>query len=608
MSKYICVTTEEQLQRVVSLVLDYGHCGLDTETDSDSQMTANLVGISISHKPEQGFYIPVGHVGSTVTGGQQAMVFDEQDARPDQLPVELVIGHLQAIAGPRIIKYVHNLAFDWVVLRRYGLSLQNCFDTMVAHRVIVNGQRESNGAPVRSGLDAMAKKYYGHTTTKFKDLVGKGQTFANVSLDKATAYAVEDSDFGLRFGLNNCDSNDPGVKNVLNKIEMPVTQVLARMQYRGIRLDRKHLTDAIEAAEGNLAVLQSEIDAVAGRPIAVGATNSLSDFVYGDLGMPTAGVKKHKTTGKYLTARGYLEVFAHMHPVIPKILEVLTWKWLLSNPYANLERASRATGRAHTEFGLAVTGRVLSRNPALQNIPIRSEVGRELRKAFVADKGHVLIAADYSQVELRVLAHIAEPNMRRVFWDDGDIHTATAAEVLSILTGSNQVVVTKNDRRNAKAVNFGIIFGSSAVGIAHSTGMDIDEAEEFCNAYFAKYPGVKKYLDDQQAFVKRNGFSQTIYGRRRYGDLSYSVAANNPIQGTAADICKLAMIKVDDWLIRNSGAKLVLQIHDELIISCPEDEVHYVAPQVQFMMENIVDLKVPLKVDAEVGPSWGDCK
>ncbi|RME71887.1 MAG: DNA polymerase I, partial [Chloroflexi bacterium] len=585
------------------------------------EVRARLVGIAITHTVGEGCYIPLTHGQPAPMGGQKTL-FDLVDTPPAAEPVQLDLPTVQAelapiLQDPAITKYMHNAKFDMTVLERHGLPIAPpIFDTMIASWL------GNNAEGARHGLKDLVKEKLHIQMTEISELIGKGKkqgTMDRVSIEKVTPYAAADVDMTLRLveHVKKPLEEVPALMEIFQKLELPLIFVLKDMELAGIRLDVDVLKQMSAQLQGRLAELEQEIHHQAGVSFNLNSTQQLSDVLFGRLGLPTAGLKKTKS-GHYSTAAGVLESLRGQHPIIELMLEHRTVAKLL-NTYVDAlpSLVNPETGRIHTNYnqiGIS-TGRLSSSNPNLQNIPIRTEQGREIRRAFVAEAGHRLISADYSQVELRILAHIAQDEgLLNAFANDEDIHASTAAAVLGIPIEQ----VDKYQRRIAKTVNFGLIYGQTAYGLARSTGMSREEARAFIETYFEKYPGIRRYIEETKKKALEQGYVETLLGRRRdfsgLGQLSgprrnaaEREAINMPIQGTAADIMKLAMINLHRRL-REEGyhSRILLQVHDELVLEAPEAEVHPVAALTREVMANAYRLRVPLKVDVEIGQNWLD--
>ena len=550
-------------------------------------------------------------------------MFDESsESKEDNNNSELTIPNSQlaaalapVLANAGITKYMHNAKFDMTVLQRHGMPVAPpIYDTMVAAWL-------GNNAPgARYGLKGLTREELNIQMTEIKELIGTGKkqiTMAQVPIEQVTPYAAADVDMTLRLAdfVAKPLVDNPQLQNIFDTLEMPLIYVLKDMELAGIKLDTDTLRQMSNQFAARLLELTDEIYQAAGEEFNVNSTQQLSDILFKKLGLPTDGIKKTKS-GHYSTAAGVLDSLKGKHIIIDLILEQRSLAKLKSTYVDALPALLNPnTGRVHTNYnqiGIS-TGRLSSSEPNLQNIPIRTEQGREIRRAFVAEPGHQLIAADYSQVELRILAHIAQdPGLLQAFANDEDIHAATAATVLGVSIDE----IDKHNRRIAKAVNFGLIYGQGAFGLSQGTGMSMDEARAFIKTYFEKYPGVKRYIDDTQKLAAEQGYVETLLGRQRdfsrLAELSgpqrgraEREAINMPIQGTAADIMKQAMINLHNELsARNMQTRILLQVHDELVLEAPDAEVADAAKLTRDVMSSAYKLRVPLKVDVEIGQNW----
>ncbi|NJN96421.1 MAG: DNA polymerase I [Anaerolineales bacterium] len=633
--QYITVDTPAQLADLVAKLQQNPRLAVDVETDSTDEVQANLVGIAITPVAGEGYYIPVGHgekaeAEAKVEEGGQLSLFglasekveptlqpsNPPTFQPSNLPISLVQSSLAPIlSDPVITKYMHNAKFDMTVLQQHGLPVAPpIFDTMVASWV-------GNNAPeARHGLKDLAREKLNLQMTEIKELIGSGKsqiTMAQVPVEKVTPYAAADVDMTLRLveSVQKPLRDIPELGQIFYDMELPLIYVLKDMELAGVKLDTSALGVMSKQMAQRLAELEHEIHRAAGLTFNINSTQQLSDLLFNKLGLPTEGLSKTKS-GHYSTAAGVLEELKGKHEVIDLILEHRGLTKLKSTYVDALPlMVNPKTGRVHTNYnqiGIS-TGRLSSSEPNLQNIPIRTEQGREIRRAFIAAPGCRLISADYSQVELRILAHVVEdPNLLAAFAHNEDIHAATAATVLGIPLEQ----VDKYQRRIAKTVNFGLIYGQTAFGLAQNTGMSRDEARLFIDKYFEKYPGIKRYIDETKRLAVEQGYLTTLLGRRRdfsnlarlTGPQRASVereAINMPIQGTAADIMKIAMIRLHQALkARNLRSRMLLQVHDELVLEAPEDEVAATAELTHQVMSQAYDLKSDLKVEVESGYNW----
>ena len=573
----------------------------DTETTSTDEMTAKLVGISLAVKAGRGWYIPAGHNAGT------------------QLPLEQILSALRKpLTNLQIPKIGHHLKYDFIMLARYGLRIAPLsFDTMVAEWVIDPGSRNL-------GLKNLAAARLGESMTHIEELIGKGKnqrSMADVAIADAAPYAAADAETTLRLmPLLEVELKQfPKLWELFINIEMPLIQVLADMEMAGIALDKKFFSAFSVELRNRMLVLEKEVYAAVGKTFNINSTQQLSDVLFGSLQLTPPDRGRKTASGHYSTAAGVLEEMSGQNPVVDMILEYRELSKLISTYVEALPaQIHPEDGRVHTSFSQTntVTGRLSSSDPNLQNIPTRTELGRRVRRGFVADPGNVLISLDYSQIELRIVAHMAgDEAMLNAFRAGQDIHATTAAAIYGVPLEA----VTKEMRRHSKAINFGLIYGMSAYGLTRSTELTLAESQEFVEAYFKQFPGVKKYLDGIRKEAARTGYVETILGRRRYfpnlkSGLNQAMksreereAINAPIQGTAADIMKIAMIKIPPALAQASlHGKMLLQVHDELVIECPRAELNETAGVVQKIMENAYPLSIPLTTEARWGTNWDE--
>ncbi|MEN9937275.1 MAG: hypothetical protein RLZZ387_3854 [Chloroflexota bacterium] len=594
---YTAVTTPAQLAEVVAALQAAPIVAFDTETTSERPLTAEMVGISLSVAPGQAWYIPLRHEGA------------------EQLPVEQVLDVLRPLfADPARPKVAHHAKFDVEVLEKAGVPVNGLvFDTMLAAGLLDK----------RRGLKDLAfyELKLAEPMTAIEELIGKkgkGQlTFAQVPVERALPYAAADADMTLRLhqALEPQLAALPKVEGIFRRLEMPLVPVLVRMEQAGIKLDADYMRGLGDRMGRTLADLEERIYAIAGKSFNINSGDQLSDVLFGKVGLPTQGLAK-TSTGRYsLTAQVLEDLRQHdTSGILELILKFRQLTKLKSTYVDELPALVGPDGRVHTDYSQlgAATGRLSSNNPNLMNIPTRTDEGREVRHGFVAEPGHTLVAADYSQIELRVLAHITgDENLVRTFQEDRDIHAATASQ----LFGVPESQVDKNQRRIAKTTIFGIVYGISAFGLAPRIGYSREEARRLIDELFARFPGIRTYIDQTIEAGKRDGYVQSLFGRRRMmPDLRVSgprrqaaerEAINAPIQATAADIMKLAMIDVDRELRERSLAtRLLLQVHDEIILEAPNAEVDEVVQLVCEKMEGAYQLRVPLKVDVEAGTNW----
>ncbi|HVM72903.1 MAG TPA: DNA polymerase I [Anaerolineales bacterium] len=573
----------------------------DTETTSTDEMTASLVGISLAVGPGQGYYIPVGHRSGV------------------QLPLEQVISALRGpLTDARIPKTGHNLKYDFIMLARAGLRVTPlAFDTMVAEYVLDPGSRTL-------GLKNMAEVRLGESMTHIEELIGTGKnqrSMAEVDIALAAPYAAADAETTLRLQplLESELKRLPRLWDLFINIEMPLIPVLADMEMTGVALDKAFFaTFSVELRE-RMAALEKQIYQAVGKSFNINSTQQLSAVLFDTLRLTPPDRGKKTASGHYSTAAGVLDEMSGQHPVVDMILEYREYAKLKSTYVDALPvQIHPETGRVHTSFSQTgtVTGRLSSSDPNLQNIPTRTDLGRRVRRGFVADPGNVLVSLDYSQIELRIVADMANDEaMLNAFRLGQDIHAATAAAIYNIPLKD----VTKEQRRHAKAINFGLIYGMSAFGLTRSTDLTLAQSQDFVDAYFKQFPGVKKYLDGIRRSARETGYVETLLGRRRYFPALKSTlnqtlrnreereAINAPIQGTAADIMKIAMIKIPPAI---TGAGLhglmLLQVHDELVIECPHAELRQTVEVARNVMENAYPMSIPLTTEARWGTNWDD--
>ncbi len=592
---YRLVLTERDLSELVKNLGLAGWFALDVETDSRDAVIANLVGISFSWEQGQAAYIPLAHSYLGV---------------PDQLDTDRVKEALSTVlADPEKGKIGQNIKYDLQVLSRAGWPLEGIeFDTMVAS-YLVNPSRRSHS------LAEIAAEYFNHTMISFKDVAGSGKKqvpFYEVSLENACGYSCEDADVTYRAAdLLGDEVKNLGLSALFRDVEMPLVQVLAQMELAGILLDTGHLDGLSGEVKEKLSALEGKIHQEAGRDFNINSPRQLGQVLFEDLELPV--IKKTKTG--YSTSGDVLIELSERHHLPAMVLDYRSLAKLKSTYIDSLPGlVNPETGRIHTSFNqtATATGRLSSSNPNLQNIPVRTELGRRIREAFIAPDGSVLLCADYSQIELRVLAHLSgDERLNAIFREEGDIHEQTAREILGAA-----VDVDSELRRRAKVVNFGIIYGMSAFGLGKELGIHPKAAADIISNYFETYSGVKEYIDRTLTEAAETGYVTTLSMRRRYlpelgssnpniRQLAERMAVNTPIQGTAADLIKIAMLHIQDQLKKEvPEARMLLQVHDELVFEVPEDKMEQTAGIVGPAMENVVELAVPLVVDIGIGKNW----
>jgi len=597
--KFEIITTQIQLKELGETLKQASQIAFDTETTSTDQMEAKLVGISLAVSDTGGYYIPVGH----------------QEGK--QLKLEKVIEVLSGpLTNPGIPKLGHNLKYDYIILARYGLKAYPLsYDSMIAEWVI-------NPSSRNLGLKKLSWVRLNRTMNEIESLIGRGKsqiTMAEVTIEDAARYAVEDAVMVLMLKpVLDEDLKRTGSMDLFHNLEMPLVSVLAGMEMEGIGLDTEFLGEMSQQLEDKLAILEKQIYKGVGQEFNLNSPKQLSEALFTTLGLSPPNRGSKTASGYYSTAADVLEFMKQEHQVPAWVLEYREYSKLKSTYVDALpEQVNPETGRIHTSYNQtgSVTGRIASSNPNLQNIPIRSELGRQVRKAFISSPGKYLITVDYSQIELRVAAHMAgDRAMLDAFREGQDIHTATAGAIYNLAIED----VSEDQRRDAKAINFGLIYGMSAYGLTQGTELTLAEAEIFVETYFERFPGIKNYLDEIRNNARENGYVETLLGRKRYfprlaTTTDYNQrrreereAINAPIQGTAADIMKLAMLAVDEKL-KNSklSARILLQVHDELVIEAPENEIQEVIALVQSAMEGVYSLEIPLTTDAKSGLDWG---
>jgi DNA polymerase-1 len=598
------IDTADKLESLVRRLDDARQIAVDVETTGTDEMRADLVGIALAFSDSEGVYLPVGHQ-TEFAGGPQ-------------LAAEQVLDALRpALGRDSLDKIGHNLKYDFTVFGRLGVRVAPlAFDTMIAEWLC-------DPASHNLGLKALAWVRLGRQMNEIETLIGKGKgqrTMAEVPIDAAAPYAIADACACLALHpVLEAELESKRQRRLFREVEMPLVAVLADMEWSGVRLDRDFLRHLSAELEARLADLEQEIYRAVGHSFNLNSTQQLSRVLFDELGLSAPGRNRRTSAGMLSTAGDILEEMRQAHPVVALIVDHREIAKLKST-YADALQAQTdpATGRVHTSFSQtgSVTGRLASSDPNLQNIPIRTELGRRIRRAFIAAPGQQLLSVDYSQIELRIVAHMADDEaMIRAFRRPG-YHATTAAAVF----GVGPAEVTSEMRRQAKAVNFGLIYGMSPFGLSRSTGMTLAEAETFVKAYFDRFPGVRRYLDDVRAQATRLGFVETLLGRRRYfpqlmagGPPASDVvrsrarreAVNAPIQGSAADIIKLAMLRLPGEL-RQAGlsGRLLLQVHDELVLECPTAELVETARRAVQVMQSAFELRVPLKADAKAGANW----
>jgi DNA polymerase-1 len=596
---YETVVTEEALDKWLALIDAAELTSVDTETTSLEPMTAQMVGISLSVEPGQGAYIPVAHRYAGV---------------PEQLPRELVIEKMRAwLENPDKPKVGQNLKYDSHIFANHGVNLRG-----IVHDTLLQSYVFESHKP--HDMDNMALRHLGYTTIPFTEVCGKGVgqiCFDQVELSRATEYAAEDSDITLRLhqAMKGHVENDAKLNYIYREIELPTSVVLQKIERNGVLIDAALLDTQSNELGKRILELEQKAYELAGGPFNLGSPKQIGEIFFGKLQLP---VIKKTPTGAPSTDEEVLQKLAEDFP-LPKILLEYRGMSKLKSTYTDKlpKMVNRDTGRVHTNYAqaVAVTGRLSSNDPNLQNIPIRTAEGRRIREAFIAPPGSVIVSADYSQIELRIMAHISgDEAMLRAFAEGEDIHRATAAEIF----GLPPAEVQSEQRRYAKVINFGLIYGMSAFGLASNLGVDRAAAQSYIDKYFARFSGVKQYMDDTRMQAKARGYVETVFGRRlwlpeinspngprRQG--AERAAINAPMQGTAADLIKLAMIAVQGWLESSGHAtRMIMQVHDELVLEVPEAELELVKVRLPELMAGVAQLKVPLLAEVGIGRNWDE--
>ena len=612
-AKYQIVRTLDQLTLWLNRARDTGHIAVSVMAPTIDPMQAELTGIALALGPNDACYIPLAHKQS----GDNAGLFAAGLA-PEQVPVRAVLDALRPLLeSESFLKIGFDIKFSTVLLAQHGITLRGIEDVQLMSYALDAGRD-------RHDSSSQAERWLGHTPISYGDLVGSGKTrvsFDQVAIDRATTYAAEDADISLRlWRVLKPRLVAERMNTVYETLERPLVGVLARMERRGISIDRQVLARLSGDFAQTAARLEAEIREVAGEDVNPGSPKQIGDILFGKMGLP--GGKKTKT-GAWSTTASILDELAEQGHEFPR--KILDWRQVskLKSTYTDAlpEYVHPQTHRVHTTYALAATttGRLSSNEPNLQNIPVRTEDGRKIRRAFVAAKGNKLVSADYSQIELRLLAEIADiPVLKQAFHDGLDIHAMTASEMFGVPVKDMPGEI----RRRAKAINFGIIYGISAFGLANQLGIPREEAAAYIKKYFERFPGIRAYMDSTRDFCREHGYVETLFGRKcHYPDIKASnpsirafnerAAINARLQGTAADIIRRAMVRMEDALTaKKLSAQMLLQVHDELIFEVPDDEVTATLPVVQHVMQDApfpaVLLSVPLHVDARAASNWDE--
>ncbi len=597
---YKKILSEKDLNKLLNELHKQDIISVDTETSSLDPQKAELIGVSISYRPNFAFYIPVKH------------------HKVATLKIDLVVNKLKPILEDTSIKKVgQNIKYDLIILKKYGIELNSIEDTMLLSYTLDAGNNRHN-------MDTLSELHLGHKTISYKDLVGSGKSqlkFSEVDLDKATEYAAEDADVTLRlYQILKERVTREKLNSIYEIFEKPMISILSKLETIGIKVDNSYLKSLSKKFEKRLENIEKEIYKISGKNFNIGSPKQLGEIIYNDLKI--AKLKKTKK-GSLATSAKILEDLASAGHKFPNL--VLEWRQVskLKSTYTDAlqDHINEKTRRVHTSFLLAATntGRLASSDPNLQNIPIKSIDGKEIRKAFIAEKNSVLISADYNQIEMRILADMADvKELKKAFKNNLDIHNLTASQVFNLPIDK----ISENFRRKAKAINFGIIYGITQYGLAKQISVSNDEAQEFINSYFKKFPEIKDYMNTTIKSCRKQGYVENIFGRRIHlrgiNDKNFSVrsfqeraAINAPIQGSAADIIRLAMIEIDKKLEKKRSAKMLLQIHDELILECQKQEENIVKKLIKDAMVSVSSsdhhmFSIPLEVNINSGYNWGE--
>ena len=598
--KYQTVLSKKDLNSWINKIKKSKAFAMDTETDSVQTVSANMLGISLSVAENEGCYIPIGH---------------DYEGCPEQLSMDEVI----TVLGPAIEKNQdkivgQNLKFDIPILSRHGINITKFLaDTMLMSYVL-------NSTATRHGMDRLADYYLNYTTTKYTDVTGtasKQIPFSEVKLNVATDYAAEDADITLRLFnvLQQHLKERPIQEKLLHNLEYPLVHVLSKVEQNGAKIDKKKLANHSKELSEKIDELSSSAFKIAGEEFNLDSPKQLLEILYEKLGLP---ILKKTPKGQPSTNEDTLQRLSEEYELPKIILQYRTLAKLKStytDSLINIENPK--TNRIHTSYQQAVTstGRLSSTEPNLQNIPIKTAEGRRIREAFVPEKGNILISADYSQIELRIMAHLSnDKNLTYAFNNDIDVHSSTAAEVFGVSIED----VTQDQRRSAKAINFGLMYGMSAFGLTRQLGIPRGEAQEYLDKYFARYTGVRDYMDNIKIKAKEDKFVETIMGRRLYlneinaanglrRQAAERAAINAPLQGSAADIIKKAMLDIDELILNEmSEVKMIMQVHDELVFECPKDNADIVMQKMKTTMEQTIELNIPLIAEAAIGTNWNE--
>ena len=619
-SKYETVRTEAQLEKWIEKIQAEKLVAVDTETNALDVMSAELVGISFGLASGEACYIPLTHKEEVSEQAGQGDLFVESTATlgyelvKNQLDLTACLAQLKPILEDEQIKKIgQNIKYDLTVFANHGIEVQGvAFDTML--------ESYTQNSTGRHNMDDLAERYLGHKTIAFEEVAGKGKnqlTFDKIALDVASEYAAEDADVTMKLHQTLFPELEktPTLLKLFNEIEMPLVRVLSHIERNGVLIDPQKLLAQSQEIEQRLAEVEAEVHQAAGQEFNLASTKQLQEILFEKLGLP---VKKKTPKGAPSTNEEVLEELAQEGHIVPKLLMEHRGLSKLKSTYTDKlpQMINPKTGRVHTSYHQAVTatGRLSSSDPNLQNIPIRNEEGRRIRQAFIAREGYKIVAADYSQIELRIMAHLAnDAGMQKAFAEGKDIHRSTAAEIF----GVSLEEVTNEQRRNAKAINFGLIYGMSEFGLSNQLGISRQEARSYMDAYFNRYPNVLQFMTDIKTKAAEQGYVETLLGRRLYlpeikssnamrRKAAERVAINAPMQGTAADIIKVAMIGIDKMIFGDENIKMIMQVHDELVFEVKTEKVDHYSQLIKEEMEKAIKLHVPLIADVDVGDNWDE--
>ena len=619
-SKYETVTTEVQLAKWIKKIQAEKLVAVDTETNALDVMSAELVGISFGLASGEACYIPLTHKEEVSEQAGQGDLFAKNTAMvgyelvKNQLDLTACLAQLKPILEDEQIKKIgQNIKYDLTVFANHGIEVQGvAFDTML--------ESYTQNSTGRHNMDDLAERYLGHKTIAFEEIAGKGKnqlTFDKIALDVASEYAAEDADVTMKLHQTLFPELEktPTLLKLFNDIEMPLVRVLSHIERNGVLIDPQKLLAQSQEIEQRLAEVEAEVHQAAGQEFNLASTKQLQEILFEKLGLP---VKKKTPKGAPSTNEEVLEELAQEGHIVPKLLIEHRGLSKLKSTYTDKlpQMINPKTGRVHTSYHQAVTatGRLSSSDPNLQNIPIRNEEGRRIRQAFIAREGYKIVAADYSQIELRIMAHLAhDEGMLKAFTEGKDIHRSTAAEIF----GVSLEEVTNEQRRNAKAINFGLIYGMSEFGLSNQLGISRQEARSYMDAYFNRYPNVLQFMTDIKTKAAEQGYVETLLGRRLYlpeikssngmrRKAAERVAINAPMQGTAADIIKVAMIGIDKMIFGDENIKMIMQVHDELVFEVKAERVDHYSQLIKAEMEKAIKLHVPLIADVGVGDNWDE--